>query len=357
MLRKINLNAGPAALPPEVLQQAADAIYEYNGTGISVLSIPHRSKEFAAIIEECNALVKELCGLGNDHEVVWLHGGGRMQFCMVPMNFLPQNGKAGYIDSGHWAEDAREYALYYGDAVMLASSKQDNYNKLPEWPSSAPAGLSYIHITTNNTVVGTQWHTIPHTDVPLIADMSSDIFSRRHDYSRYAMFYATAQKNLGVAGVAMAVIRKDMMRASARSIPPMLSYISQAEEHSVVNTANVFGVYVSLLMLRWTKEKGIDNIEKVNRQKAELLYNAIDSSSVFRPHVILKEHRSMMNVCFSATSPDAEKAFIALCEENNITGIKGHRSVGGFRVSLYNCITIEEVEKLVRLMTEFNPGR
>jgi len=354
MTRKINFNAGPAALPLVVLEEAAKAVLEYNDTGISILELPHRSKEFAGIVKESELLVKELCGLDDNYDVLWLHGGGRMQFCMIPMNFLSDRDAAGYIDSGHWSEEALEYAIHYGDVQILSSSKESNYDRLPEWPSDIPDQLAYVHFTTNNTIFGTQWHHIPKTNVPLIADMSSDIFCRKHDYTRYSLFYAAVQKNLGTPGVSLVVINKDMLRRQARLVPPMLNFKAQAAEHSILNTANVFGVYTSLLMLRWIKAKGIAAIEKENRKKAQLLYDAIDNSSLFTPHVKVKADRSLMNVCFTANTPEIEKAFLALCEENNISGIKGHRSVGGFRASLYNAVTLEDVEALVRLMKNSN---
>lgn len=353
MQKKINFNAGPAALPGEVLHDAAKAVREYKKTGLSILELSHRSKEFRDIVEESKSLVKELCALDDGYEVLWLHGGGRMQFCMIPMNFLSDGDSAGYIDSGHWAAEALEYATHYGDVQILASSKQSNYSHLPEWPTSVPKQLSYLHITTNNTVFGTQWHTIPKTKAPLIADMSSDIFSRKHDYTRYAAFYAAVQKNLGAAGIALVVIRKEMLQRIKRALPPMLDYREQAKENSILNTANVFGIYVSLLMLRWIKARGIDAIERDNKHKAQLLYNAIDNSRLFKPHVTEKAHRSMMNVCFTANTAETEKSFLELCEKNNITGIKGHRSVGGFRASLYNAVSVEDVERLVELMKGF----
>jgi len=350
MTRKINFNAGPAALPVEVLQEAAKAVLEYKDTGMSILELPHRGKEFAAIVKESETLVRELCGLDDSYEVLWLQGGGRLQFCMIPMNFLSDRDVAGYIDSGHWSEEALEYAIHYGDVQILSSSKEDNYSHLPEWPSDMPEELSYVHFTTNNTIFGTQWHRIPKTDLPLIADMSSDIFSRNHDYTRYSMFYAAVQKNLGTPGVALVVIRKDMFGRQARLVPPMLSYKAQAAEHSILNTANVFGVYTSLLMLRWIRATGIEVIEKANRKKAALLYDAIDNSTAFMAHVKTKTDRSTMNVCFTANTPEIEKQLLVLCEENNITGIKGHRSVGGFRASLYNAVSVADVEHLVKLM-------
>jgi len=351
MLTKINFNAGPAALPPEVLHEAAKAVNKYKKTGLSILELPHRGKEFADIIAESKQLVKDLCGLDDRYEVLWLHGGGRQQFFMIPMNFLAADGSAGYVDSGYWAEEALKYATHYGDVQILATSKKDNYNHLPAWPAKIPKQLSYLHFTTNNTIYGTQWGNIPESkNVPLIADMSSDIFSREHDYKKYGMFYAAVQKNLGTPGTALAVIRKDMLGNIVRSLPPMLDYAAQVKEDSILNTANVFGIYVSLLMLRWTKAKGIATIEKENKQKAKLLYDAIDKSSVFVPHVKEKAHRSLMNVCFTAKTPEIEKAFLKLCNDNDITGVQGHRSVGGFRVSLYNAVPVEAVQRLVELM-------
>lgn len=352
MQRKINFNAGPATLPHSVLLQVADAVREYNNTGVSILELPHRGKEFKDIVEESTALVRDLCGLDDNYDIMWLQGGGRMQFSMIPMNFLPMGRSAGFIDSGHWANEAEEYAAFYGDAIKLASSEQDKYRRLPDWPSEIPDDLTYLHLCTNNTICGTQWHNIPETatKVPLIADMSSDIFSAEHDYTRYAMFYAAAQKNLGIAGIALAVVRKDMYARMARVLPPMLNYRVQAQEKSILNTANVTAIYTSLLMLRWIKEQGITNIERANRQKADMLYHALDNSTVFRPHVTEATHRSLMNVCFSADTKENEAAFLTLCNEHDITGVEGHRSVGGFRVSLYNAITVGDVEKLVELI-------
>jgi len=350
---KTNFNAGPAELPPEVLYEAAKSVRKYKNMGLSVLELPHRGKEFLDIIEESKHLVKELCGLDDQYDVLWLQGGGRLQFCMVPMNFLGDKQPAGYIDSGYWSAEAIEYARYYGDVNVLASSKDDKYNHLPQWPGKIPAKLAYLHLTTNNTIYGTQWHSIPKTNVPLIADMSSDILSRRLDYKQFGMFYAAAQKNLGIAGVALAVIRKDLLDNIVRPMPPMLSYKEQVKENSILNTANVFGIYTSLLMLRWIKEKGIDNIERENKQKAAMLYEAIDGSSAFTAYVKDKDSRSLMNVCFTAENAEMEAKFLAMCDARNIVGIKGHRAAGGFRASLYNAISIDSVERLVNVMRDF----
>ncbi len=353
---KINFNAGPAALPPEVLQEAAAAVREYKNTGLSILELPHRGAEFLAIIAETKLLVKELCNLNDDYEVVWVHGGGRMVFAMLAMNYLTHNDTAGYIDSGHWAAEAIDYGRHYGQVSVLGSSRTTNYNQLPKLDLSADNNLKYLHITTNNTIYGTQYHHVPAFKSPLVADMSSDIFSCQRDYTQYDMFYAAAQKNLGTPGVALAVIKKDFLEKSFDNLPPILSLKAYVKENSVLNTANVSGIYTALLMLRWIKGKGIAAIEKDNQLKATLLYDALDNSKIFIPHVVVKEHRSDMNVCFTALDKNIEQALLTLCAENDIIGISGHRSVGGFRVSLYNAITVESVKKLVAIMTELEAG-
>ncbi len=357
LTRKLNFNAGPAALPAEVLQQAAAAVLDYDNSGLSILEIPHRDAAFVAIMDESRQLVKELCNLNDDYEVLWLQGGGRMQFCMIPMNFLGESENAGYIDSGYWAESAYKAAKYYGNAQLLASTKDINYTHLPMWPAQLPAGLQYVHCTTNNTIYGTQLHTTPTCDVPLIADMSSDIFSCHRDYSKYAMFYVTVQKNLGAAGVTLVVLRKDLMERVKRTMPDMLTYKAHSAQQSMLNTPPVFAIYVSLLMLRWTKARGINAIEAENIQKAQLLYSEIERNSVFKPVVDVVADRSMMNVCFIAHDSSNEKAFIDFCATRNITGIKGHRSVGGFRVSLYNAVSLTAVETLAQAMHDFEKNR
>ncbi|MEI8279011.1 MAG: 3-phosphoserine/phosphohydroxythreonine transaminase [Bacteroidota bacterium] len=348
----LNFNAGPAALPAEVLQQTSQAVINYNNTGLSILEIPHRGKHFDAILEESKSLVIELCGLGNDYEVLFMHGGGRLQFCMIPMNFTGANETAGYIDSGHWAAEAADYAKYYGKTEVLCSSKSDNYSHLPVWPSVIDIKLSYLHYTTNNTIYGTQWKDIPACNVPLIADMSSDIFSQQRDYSRCAMFYAVAQKNIGPAGTTLVVLHKDMLKKINKGQPPMLDYAAHVKENSVLNTPPVFAIYTTMLMLRWIKAKGIAAVEKENAAKAALLYDEVSRNSLF--HSIIKESdRSTMNVCFVAKDVSNEKTFITFCEQRGITNIAGHRSTGGFRASLYNAIPLSAVKRLVQAMKEF----
>lgn len=349
----INFGPGPAALPQAVLKEASEAILSYKDSGLSILEIPHRGDLFDAILEESKQLVRDITGINSDYEVLWLPGGGRLQFSMIPMNFLGEGETAGYIDSGHWSAEAMEYAEYYGKVRLLASSKANNYSELPELPISISDNLAYVHYTTNNTIFGTQWKEIPNTNAPLIADMSSDIFSKQIDYSKYAMFYACAQKNVGPAGVALVVAHRDLLNATRRKLQPMLSYAAHAAKKSVLNTPPVFAIYTSMLMLRWTKAKDIAKIQADNEQKANMLYNEIDRNTAFSPVVSNTAHRSMMNVCLRAKDEATEKAFVHLCAENNITGIDGHRSVGGLRVSLYNAITVQDVEKLVAVMKEF----
>ena len=349
----INFGSGPAALPEEVLQQAAEAVLDLDGSGLSILEIPHRGKAFGSILEESKMLVKELSGVSDDYEVLWLPGGGRLQFSMVPLNFLGKGETAGYIDSGHWSGESMEYAEHYGNVKVLASSRQENFSQLPEWPRDIPGNLAYVHFTTNNTIYGTQWNKVPVCNVPLIADMSSDIFSRKMDYSNCALFYACAQKNIGPAGVGVAVIHKDFLKTTKRELQPMLSYAAHAAKKSVLNTPPVFAIYTSMLMLRWTKAKGMATIEQNNEQKASLLYKELERNSLFRLVVTNAAHRSKMNVCFKAKDEATEKAFIHLCAETNIIGVEGHRSVGGLRVSLYNAITIAQVDRLVSVMQEF----
>lgn len=347
----INFDAGPAALPREVLEQAAEAILDYNQSGLSLLEIPHRGELFGAILAEANALVKELLGLDDTYEVLWLQGGGRLQFSMVPMNFLGEQETAGYIDSGHWAAEALKNGELYGHTTVLASSREDNYTYIPEW-KDVPETWSYLHFTSNNTIYGTQFSRFPETDVPLVVDMSSELFSRNLDYKKFSLIYAVAQKNIGPAGVTLVAIRKSMLEQQKRVLPGILSYREVAQHNSLLNTPPVFAIYCSLLTLRWVKNTGLDALEQRNKEKARLLYEAIDNSPIFYG-VTRQADRSMMNACFRAHDDRHTKQFIDFAREHNITGIKGHRSVGGFRASLYNAISIADVQRLVQVMKDF----
>ncbi len=353
MSRKIYFGAGPAPLPQTVLEETAAAILDYKSSGISLLSIAHREAAFGDIIAEATGLVLQLSGLSaDDYSVLWLQGGGRQQFAMVPQNFLAPGARAGYIDSGHWAHEAMEAAGVFGNAVTLASSASDRYTHLPGWPDDIPGDLAYVHLTTNNTIYGTQCQHIPPCPVPLVADMSSDIFSQSRDWSRFALFYAVAQKNLGPAGVTLVVVRKDMLGRTARPLPDAYSYAAQAAAQSLLNTPPVAAIYTCLLVLRWIAARGMQQIEDTNRAKAAMLYAAIDRSAIFRCPVE-PGSRSMMNAVFGADKPSVNERFLAFTKARNIEGIKGHRSVGGFRASLYNAVSVEDVAALADAMRDF----
>lgn len=350
---KLYFGAGPAALPTEVLQEAAEAVIDFNNTGLSILEIPHRGKQFIAVLEEANTLVKELCSLDENHEVLWMQGGGRLQFCMIPMNFLNNEKKAGYIDSGHWAHEAAKAANHYGNTQIIASSRTNNYNHLPQLPQDIDPSFAYLHFTTNNTIYGTQWKQEPNTSVPLIADMSSDFLSCQRNFKDYGMFYACAQKNIGPAGVTLVVVRKDFIEKANSNLPEMLSYSQHIKQQSLLNTPPVFAVYVSLLMLRWTKRYSLPVLETINNEKAKLLYTELERNTLFTPNIANENHRSNMNVCFTAINETAEKGFLNFTKNNEVEGIEGHRSAGGFRMSLYNAVSLDAVKKLIALMQEY----
>lgn len=351
----LNFDAGPASLPREVLQEASAAILDYNGSGLSILEIPHRGKLFEAILEEANTLARSLMGLGNDYEILWLQGGGRLQFSMIPMNFLDGKATAGYIESGHWASEALRNAHLYGKTNILASSKADQYTYIPYW-GTVPTDLSYLHLTTNNTIYGTQFHHFPQTEVPLIADMSSELLSRRIDYTAFSLIYAVAQKNIGPAGVTLVAIRKSMLDRQQRELPEILSYREMAKNNSLLNTPPVFAIYCSMLTLRWIHNIGLEEMERRNRQKAALLYDTIDNSKLFYG-VAQKESRSMMNACFRAHNDTHTQQLLDFAAAQGIVGIKGHRSVGGFRASMYNAISPDDVQKLVDVINTFERQR
>jgi phosphoserine aminotransferase len=352
-LSVINFGAGPAALPASVVAEAAQAVLNYNNTGLSILEIPHRGTDlFPAILAESTSLVLSLTGLSADeYEVLWLQGGGRMQFAMIPMNFLPKGKRAGYIDSGHWAYDAQLYASQVGDVLCLGSTRDINYTSLPQ-VATIPEDLAYLHFTTNNTIYGTQWQQFPHTSVPLIADMSSDIFAQQRDYSQFDLFYAVAQKNIGAAGVTLVVVKKKFLQQSIHGLPPILDYKAHVQQQSVLNTPPVFNIYVSLLTLRWIAQKKLPILDQENRLKAALLYQEIDRNTLLKP-IATKEDRSLMNVVFATVSLPLENELLHFCQQKGIEGIAGHRSVGGFRVSLYNAITVAQTERLVSVLQEF----
>lgn len=359
-IRMDYFGAGPAALPEIVLQQAAEAVLNYSGTGISILELPHRSTAFNAILEEANSLVNDLCDLQNEYHILWLAGGGRMQFAMVPQNLLRPGTTAAYIDSGYWAHDAYQTALSVGAAEVVTSSRAEQYRSLPDMNSvshsSQASGTpwAYLHQTTNNTIFGTQFKSPPPAlGVPLIADMSSDILGVPRDYRAYDLFYAVAQKNLGPAGVTLVCIRKSLLPQLNAGLPPILSYQEHVAAGGILNTLPVFPIYTCLLTLRWLAGQGLSTLFGTNERKARLLYQAIDESRQFTA-LVAPGSRSSMNVVFKAHLPQAENSFLQFCADRAISGIEGHRSTGGFRASIYNGVSETAVQHLVSAIQEFD---
>ncbi len=352
---KHNFNAGPSVLPQEVFEEASRSILDFNNTGLSILEIGHRTKLFQPVMDEAVSLLKELMQLDSDHEVLFLHGGASTQFFQIPMNILRSDATASYTDTDVWGSKAIKEAKNYGGVEVICSSKADNYTNLPKnW--KAKDDTAYLHITTNNTIYGTQWHDMDffyNQNVPLIADMSSDILSRQIDFNKFDLIYAGAQKNIGAAGVNVVVVNKNILGKADRTIPSMMDYRNHIEAGSMLNTPPVFAVYVCMLTLRWLKNKGgIPAIEKINDQKSKLFYETLDSNFIYKG-TVTKEDRSKMNACFVMQEPALEKEFATLAEKENLVGIKGHRSVGGFRISMYNALPLESVVVLTDVMNDF----
>lgn len=348
-----NFNAGPSILPKEVFEEASQAILNFNDSGLSVLEIGHRTALFQPVMEEARSLVKELMRLDDDHEVLFLHGGATTQFMQVPMNLLQEKGIAAYTETGTWAGKAIKEAKLFGHVEIAGSSKEDNFRSIPKHLAVSPTA-AYLHITTNETIAGTQWQQLPYDcGVPLVADMSSDILSRLLDFNRFDLIYAGAQKNMGAAGVNLVVVNKNILGKAERNIPTILDYRNHIKEASMLNTPPVFAVYVAMLTLRWLKkEGGVKEMEKRNNEKAALFYNTLDSLPVFKG-IVAKEDRSKMNAVFVMDDPELEKEFLELCKAEGMIGVKGHRSVGGFRVSMYNALPLESVQALTELMKHF----
>ncbi|HVU55656.1 MAG TPA: 3-phosphoserine/phosphohydroxythreonine transaminase [Puia sp.] len=347
-----NFNSGPSVLPKEVFEQASQAILDFNGTGLSILEIGHRTPLFQDIIDEALATARALMRLDKDHEILFLHGGASTQFFQVPMNLLNDNETAAYLDCGTWGTKAIKEAKLFGAVNIVASSKDKNYTYIPKG-YDIPKDAKYFHYTTNNTIEGTQHHSIPETSIPLVADMSSDILSRTMDFNKFALIYAGAQKNIGAAGVNMVIVRKDILGKVSRKLPTMMDYRQHIEAGSILNTPPVFAIYVCMLTLRWLKEQGgVAAIEKINEKKAALLYDTLDSLPIFRP-TVAKEDRSLMNVVWVMEDKELEKEFLDTCTANGMVGIQGHRTAGGFRASLYNALPMESVHILTELMKEF----
>ena len=345
-----NFSAGPSILPSSVIKEASNGILNINNSGLSLLEISHRSKDFIEIMDKATSLALKLLDLENKgYKALFLQGGASNQFLMTAYNLL--ENKAGYLNTGVWSTKALKEAKLFGEAVEIASSKDKNFNYIPKG-YSIDSDLDYFHITTNNTIFGTQIKEIPNTSVNLVCDMSSDIFSRKIDFSKFGLIYAGAQKNMGPAGTTLVVIKEDVLGKVSRKIPSMLDYQMHIDKESMFNTPPVFAVYTSMLTLEWLdKNGGIKSIESKNNEKAELLYNAIDNNELFKGFAA-KEDRSSMNATFNLVNRDHKEVFDKLSKEANINGINGHRSVGGYRASIYNALEIESVKVLVEVMNE-----
>jgi phosphoserine aminotransferase len=346
-----NFGAGPCILPQEVFKQASAAVLDFKD-GLSILEISHRSPEFDAVVEETVRLVKELLNVPSGYSVLLLQGGASLQFSMVPMNLLPDGGTAAYLDSGVWASKAIKEVKFFGKANVVASSKESNYTFIPK-DFEVPADSAYFHYTSNNTIYGTELFELPELSVPVVCDMSSDIMSRVIDVSKYDLIYAGAQKNIGPAGLTVVIIKDEILGKTGRAIPSMLDYKSHIDGGSMYNTPPVFSIYTAMLNLRWLKSKGgVAEMEKENIAKANALYTEIDRNTLFKGTCAI-EDRSRMNVCFVMEDPELEKPFAKFADENGFEGLKGHRSVGGFRASMYNALPITSVHALIELMQSF----
>ncbi|GFR38605.1 phosphoserine aminotransferase [Insulibacter thermoxylanivorax] len=355
MTRAYNFNAGPAALPLEVLQRAQEELVDYNGIGMSIMEISHRSREYERVNEETQQLFRELLEIPEGYKVLFLQGGASMQFAMVPMNLLRPGTTAAYVDTGSWAKKALAEAKLLGEVQVVASSKDDQYTTIPDLSSlELSEQTAYLHITSNETIGGIQYKSFPDTgDVPLIADMSSDILSRPLDVSRFGLIYAGAQKNLGPSGVTVVIIREDLIQP-AEHLPTMLRYSTHADNNSLYNTPPVYSIYMMNLVLQWIKENGgLAAMEKRNEEKAKLIYDVIDGSGGFYRGVAKPEYRSPMNITFRMANEELEKRFVEESQAAGFVGLKGHRSVGGLRASTYNAVPYESCQALQQFMLDF----
>ena len=347
-----NFNSGPSILPQEVLDQAAAAINNFNDTGLSILEIGHRTSHFVEVVTEAQQIIKRLMGLDDAYEVLFLQGGATMQFMQVPMNLLDENGLAAICDNGVWGNKAVKEASIFGPVKVVADTADKKHTYINK-QLAIPNNATYLHITTNNTVEGTQWHQYPQTNALLIGDMSSDIFCRPTNFKQFDLIYAGAQKNMGAAGVTMVVVKKEILGKVNRKIPAILNYQKHIEAGSLLNTPPVFSIYVSLLTLRWIEAQGgLIEMGKRNQEKANLLYHTIDSLPAFYCP-IAKEDRSIMNAVFFLTNPALEAPFLTLCKSEGMIGVKGYRTVGGIRVSMYNALPLSSVQAFCDLMKSF----
>lgn len=351
MNRVYNFNAGPSSLPIEVLEEMRDELIDFKNTGMGIIEISHRSKEFQNILNDTKSLLFELMELTPDHDIVFIQGGGTMQFLMESYNFL--HTRAAYADTGVWAHKARDAASFFGETYDSNSAKDKNYSYIPDEYLIKP-NTDYLHITTNNTIYGTAYRKLPEINVPLICDMSSDILSRRIDFNRFSMIWAGIQKNLGAAGMALAILKKDFAATARTDIPPFLQYKTFIEKDSAYNTPPVFCIYTLNKMLHWIKNNGgLNAIETRNIEKAKLIYDAIDNSNGFYKGHAVKKDRSLMNITFNLASEKQKKDFIAKAKENRFIGVNGHRLVGGCRISIYNAVTLDACRAIAQFMEDY----
>ncbi len=352
MTKVHNFSAGPGILPAEVIKQSAEAVLNFDNLNLSLLEISHRSKNFIAVMDEAMALVKELLNLPQGYSVIFIGGGASTQFAMVPYNLLTTNGTAGYLNTGVWASKAIKEAKIIGNTKVIASSEDKNFSYIPKG-YVVPADLDYFHITSNNTIYGTQIKEFPKSPVSMVCDMSSDIFSRQINAADFDLIYAGAQKNMGPAGATLVVVKDEILGKTGRTLLSMMDYRTHIKAGSMYNTPPVYPIYVSMLTMKWLKDNGgVSGIEKINDQKAATLYAEIDRNTLFKGTVV-KEDRSNMNVNFVLNRPELEADFDKLSKEANLSGLKGHRDVGGYRASLYNALPLESVQVLVDLMQAF----
>ncbi len=355
-MNKVNFSAGPAILPQSVIKKASEAVLNFNNTGLSILEVSHRSKGFVAALDNAVALVKELLNLNDEYEVLFLSGGASSQFYMAPMNLLNENEHAAYVNTGSWSKNAIKEAKAFGTVDVIASSEESNFNHIPKG-FEIPSNSKYLHLTSNNTIFGTQYHQWPESKTGIVCDMSSDIFSRPIDVSKFDLIYAGAQKNMGPAGVTLVIVKKSKLGTVSRQIPTMLNYETHIKGGSMYNTPPVYPIYVSMLTLEWIKDNGgLEGMKTRNELKAGILYDEIDRNSLFYGHAV-SEDRSLMNVTFRLKDESLEEEFNKLCVEAGLDGLKGHRSVGGYRASIYNAMEIEGVQRLVDVMQKFEKDK
>lgn len=351
--RIFNFSAGPATLPLPVLERIKEEMLDFQGKGMSLIEMSHRSKTFEAVLQESETLIRELMGFSDDYKVLFLQGGATAQFAAVPLNLSVSGKTAEYVDSGAWAKKAIEEAKKLNKPFrVIASSAAQNHNHIPA-DFVVGRDAAYLHITSNNTIFGTQWQSYPKTEAPLVVDMSSDFYCRRINPGQFGLIYAGAQKNAGPAGVTIVIIRRDLLERSPQDIPTILNYKIFAEKDSMYNTPNTFGIYVVGLVMKWIREQGgIDEIERRNRQKAKLLYDVLDAGEFYQPHA-RSDSRSLMNITWRVQNEELEKLFVSEADKNQLSGLKGHRSVGGIRASIYNAMPLEGVQALVSFMSDF----